>query len=989
MNKAKVEYFKSIPRYRVHLSFSVFVIVLLGLSICFIYSASFYSGDFTSELNNNMVLVFYLVPVFLIAGLYGYFISAIVFLIAFCFSLVYNMGAAYTMIIHMSAMACISLCSQFRFLETKRKTFLMCTIALGAITFNEILCFAVVSGLTEKDIDSNALLQFTLKEILILYGVGYFLHFYFKYASDLYKSPFPISFLYTKSYANDLQLNKKHKQTKISVKTNTMVILLLLILGLSVAYFMMVLFPDMKKIFIENPIKMQYGSDAHAQDLNDEFIKQLEAMEYVSDYAMIAFDLKLILLMVNVGVPLSGIAAFYTKATICSHIGTMSDFMDSYAATSDEDKILYGHSIDEIEVNTKDELQVLYEAIHATVYEIEAYIGRIDEKTRLEAELKVAKKASEAKSSFLSNMSHEIRTPINAILGMNEMILREADDNQIIEYATNVRSAGNSLLSLVNDILDFSKIEAGKMEILPVQYNLGSLINDLVNMVSSKAQEKNLKFEVNVEENIPAELIGDEVRLKQVITNLLTNSVKYTEEGTVYLNVSYEKIDEDNINLYFEVKDTGIGIKSEDIYKLYTPFERIEEVRNRTIEGTGLGMNIVKRILAMMNTRLEVESTYGVGSVFSFYVKQQVVAWNSIGDFKEMYREYIESKERYHESFKAPEAEILVVDDTEMNLTVIRSLLKRTEIKITTLNGGRETIDLITKKRFDVIFLDHRMPEMDGIETYEVMKVLPNNKNKDVPVIALTANAVSGAREEYMKHGFADYLAKPVNGIQLERMLLHYLPDDKIKEKSVSEGVEAYKSEFAKLIPEDSILNQLKEVDLMAGVANCGDVATYEQVVKDFYISIDSKASEMERFVEEEDIRNYTILVHALKSSARLIGAMELSKMAEELEILGNEANVPEILLKNPQLLEKYRGYKEYLKVIDVSDKGKEEMPSEEVQRAFNDIKELVEAYDFDTADSIMDLLDNYRMPDDIKEKYIKVKQLMVAVDRDGLLELL
>ena len=352
----------------------------------------------------------------------------------------------------------------------------------------------------------------------------------------------------------------------------------------------------------------------------------------------------------------------------------------------------------------------------------------------------------------------------------------------------------------------------------------------------------------------------------------------------------YEEYNDKNIILHFEVLDTGIGIKEEDLQRLYSPFERIDEIRNRTVEGTGLGMSIVKKLLAMMDTKLEVESKYGLGSIFSFGVKQQVVSREPIGDFKEKYREYLDSVEKYHESFQAPQAQILVVDDTQMNLTVIKSLLKQTKIQIITAESGKETLDLVTKQHFDVIFLDHRMPEMDGIETFEAMKVLPDNLNKDVPVIALTANAISGAREEYMEHGFTDYISKPVNGIQLEQMLLHYLPVEKILSVSINNGEDNYKPEFAKVVPSDSSFHKLKGVDLKVGINNCGDVETYENVVTDFYNSIDRNADAIEGYLRENDIRNFTVLVHALKSFMVNSIIKELSERG--FDIIQTEASV-------------------------------------------------------------------------------------------------
>ena len=963
--------------------------ILIVLSITFFYTVANHSGNYFANIDEDVVAGFYLLPALFIAGLYGYYVSSIVFTIAFGIALYFKMEDAYAMIIHMAAMACFSLCGQNFWFKSKLRTFLTCTITLIVITVNEFLCFVVLDELSYGNLTIADINLYTYKEIIAIYGTGLFLYIYCNHIPDKYKILFPITYEYTETYQNDHELRSKHRKTKISIKITTVIIVIEIIMGICVGLFMMVLFPDIKHFLVQRHERDMELPSA-VVEMDTDFEKQLEQIDFMIDGPMIAFDLKMVLLLLCMGVPMAAISNFFTKMYICTPIGLMSSFMEKYASASDDDKILYGHKVDDIQVNTNDEIQVMYNALNEMVYEMEAFIQRQEEKAQIEADLEIAKKSNEAKSNFLSNMSHEIRTPINAILGMNEMILRESNDAQVTEYAVNVKSAGNSLLSLVNDILDFSKIEAGKMEILPVQYNLGSLLNDLVNMVSAKAQEKGLDLEIEVDSNMPANLIGDEIRLKQVVTNILTNSVKYTEKGRVLLSVFYEEYNDNNIILHFEVSDTGIGIKEEDLQRLYSPFERIEEIRNRTIEGTGLGMSIVKKILAMMDTKLEVESKYGLGSIFSFGVKQQVVSWEPIGDFKEKYREYIDSVEQYHESFHAPEAQILVVDDTQMNLTVIKSFLKQTQIQITTAESGKETLDLVAKKHFDVIFLDHRMPEMDGIETFEAMKAMPDNLNRDVPVIALTANAIFGAREEYMKHGFTDYISKPVNGIQLEQMLLHYLPVEKISSVSIRNGEDNYKSEFSKIVPEDSKLNNLSGVDIKAGITNCGDVETYESVVTDFYNSIDRNADAIEGFLNEKDIRNFTVLVHALKSSARLIGALELSDMAAHLEDMGNQENCEEISKLTPALLEKYRMYKVHLAVMaDEEDDSLPEIPAEQLEGAFKDMKELIEAYDFDTADSIMLMLKDYSIPLDLKNKYNKVKELMTAVDRDGLLEIL
>lgn len=392
----------------------------------------------------------------------------------------------------------------------------------------------------------------------------------------------------------------------------------------------------------------------------------------------------------------------------------------------------------------------------------------------------VAEEASHAKSDFLASMSHEIRTPINAVLGMDELILREYDDPTLRQYALNIRNAGNTLLSIINDILDFSKIESGKMELVPVDYDISLLIYDLVSMIRPRAEKKGLTFVVKANENIPHTLHGDNIRLKQVVLNILTNAVKYTESGSVVLTFDYEKVGERSIMLRVSVKDTGIGIKADDLEKLFSPFERVDLVRNRSIEGTGLGMSIVKKLLAMMDTKLDVKSVYGKGSEFSFSVRQEVMSWVIMGDYEKDYIHTIQVQAGYHERFSAPTARILIVDDIEMNLTVAAGLLKKTEIMIDTALSAKNGLELTEKKEYDVIFIDDRMPGMGGVEMLKELRGRTDNPNSSKPCIALTANAIAGAKEIYIKEGFEDYLSKPIYAVELEKMLLRYLPGNKV-----------------------------------------------------------------------------------------------------------------------------------------------------------------------------------------------------------------
>jgi len=389
--------------------------------------------------------------------------------------------------------------------------------------------------------------------------------------------------------------------------------------------------------------------------------------------------------------------------------------------------------------------------------------------------------ASEAKSAFLSNMSHEIRTPINAMLGMNEMILREcSEDSPILPYAKNIEAAGHTLLALVNDILDFSKIEAGKMEIISAEYDLSSVIHDLVQMISYRAEGKGLEFSLEIDPETPKRLWGDDIRLKQIVTNLLTNAVKYTKEGSVVFSIDFEKKDDKHVLLNVAVKDTGSGIKKEDMDKLFSKFDRIGEEKNRHIEGTGLGLSITTRLLNMMGSKLEVGSIYGVGSRFYFTLEQEVMDWEPVGNMDEVLLTTATACHQYHEQFTAPEANVLVVDDTEMNLVVFTNLLKKTKVNIDTAISGDDALARTKNKKYDLIFLDHMMPHKNGIETLHELREQKNAVNKDTPVVCLTANAVSGAWELYKSEGFDDYLTKPIDFALLEQTVIKYLPPEKV-----------------------------------------------------------------------------------------------------------------------------------------------------------------------------------------------------------------
>ncbi len=404
------------------------------------------------------------------------------------------------------------------------------------------------------------------------------------------------------------------------------------------------------------------------------------------------------------------------------------------------------------------------------------------EQKRLSAEqTEEIRQLSNSKNAFFASMSHEIRTPINTIIGLNEMTLREDISDEIAENAMNIQSASKMLLSMINDILDLSKIETGKMEIIPVQYETGTMFSDLVNVTWIRAAEKKLEFKLNISENMPSMLYGDEVRIKQVVTNLLNNAVKYTQKGSITLTAESEKLDANTIRLKVSVTDTGMGIHRENLGDLFEAFKRVDEKKNRAIEGTGLGLAICKQLMDLMGGVITVDSIYTKGSTFTMSLEQKIVNETPVGEISRNIRHRLMNRQKYKQSFEAPEARVLVVDDNEMNLLVAQKLLRDTKVQVDTASSGVECLEKTRKKLYHVIFMDHLMPEMDGVQALQKLRRQEDGLCNHVPVVALTANAMSGAEQIYQDFGFSSYLAKPINGALFEAMLLKFLPQDLIE----------------------------------------------------------------------------------------------------------------------------------------------------------------------------------------------------------------
>ena len=549
---------------------------------------------------------------------------------------------------------------------------------------------------------------------------------------------------------------------------------------------------------------------------------------------------------------------------------------------------------------------------------ITVYLFITAEKAKESDELREAKaeaeNANKAKSRFLANMSHEIRTPIHGIMGMNEMVLREAQDEKIRGYAKNIKNASENLLEIINGILDFSKIEVGRIEMEETAYSLRGLLDDVVNMIAPIARKKDLDFQVKVDENLPSELYGDVGKIRQIIVNLLNNAVKYTKTGKVVLTIRGALVG-DNLNLKAKIEDTGIGIKKENIEKLFVDFERIDMDKNWAIEGTGLGLPIVNKLVQCMNGKVKVTSVYGEGSVFTVTIPQKIIDRRCIGDFR-VDKEDSEN-DIYSTAFVAPDAKILVVDDHEMNLVILESLLKESHVQVTTCSSGKECVELMIHNTYDVVFLDHMMPEMNGLETLEV--IIKKNLKRESKIVALTANAIVGVREMYLSKGFDDYLSKPIDIEKLEKLLLRFIPEKKIKmiEDPISPEAEIEQTKNL----ED---NRWQYIDKTIGMKySSNNKNMYKSLVQVYCDFADNKLEQLTDTFECKKWKDYVTCVHSVKSTALNIGAEKLSILAANIEkkglqyLEGDDKQLEYLIKKHEDLIQLYHAtHEEAIEVI-------------------------------------------------------------------------
>ncbi len=588
----------------------------------------------------------------------------------------------------------------------------------------------------------------------------------------------------------------------------------------------------------------------------------------------------------------------------------------------------------------------------------------------------MADKASAAKSNFLSSMSHEIRTPMNAIAGFSELILSEKNiSEKTKKYAGNIRSSANNLLGIINQILDFSKIESGKFEIIEDDYAMSSLLNDITSVIGVQVSEKPIKFIVNIGEHIPEGLRGDVLRIRQIFINILNNSVKYTDRGEIELTVEWKSKSEDSGELHASIRDTGIGIKEEDMPKLFESFMQIDTRRNRGITGTGLGLAVCKNLLNLMDGNIDVVSKYGEGTTFSFSIPQKVV---DSTECTYVYGEAVTSHDIFNLSFVCPDARILVVDDNRVNLEVAKGLISQYGAYVDLASGGGESIArLEDEEAYDLVFMDHMMPGMDGIET--TVKIREMGETKDparrakftIPIIALTANAIKGMETEFLNAGMNDYLTKPIELKRLEEILKKWIPDEKKKTdpeviKSVTDrvnGDEGLSSRSGELVvPEWA--EGLENIDVKAGLSNAlGDQEMYKTLLSSFISS--NRPETFEKQLEEDDLKSYQISVHALKSSARYIGASELSDMAKMHEDLARDGERQEITEKKPELdrlLDEV--LKEAERALEAAEKAAEEenaaletgdaISPEEAEEKLNSINTMLQEMNADEAEEAL-----------------------------------
>lgn len=595
--------------------------------------------------------------------------------------------------------------------------------------------------------------------------------------------------------------------------------------------------------------------------------------------------------------------------------------------------------------------------------------------------------ANRAKTNFVSNMSHEIRTPMNSIVGITEILLRSRHSPKEQEYLLNIQSSGRVLLTIINDVLDCSKMEAGKMQLFDEPYDTCSLFHDLRISMENRIGHSGLELIYDIDQDIPCKLKGDMGRIRQVIINLVNNAIKYTEKGSVRFSVHVRQKNTDKVMLYYEVADTGIGIRKEDQKILFDAFQRVEMDRNRYVEGTGLGLTISQNLVNMMGGVIEVESEYGKGSRFFFTIEQTIIDPTPVSAVN-----YNGQKDNVTEKeaeclFIAPEAHILLVDDNELNLVVAKELLKPLRMQIDTAENGLQAVKMVRGSQYDLVLMDHMMPVMDGIEAAKAIRALPEDKYQKLPIIALTANAMVDARKEFLNAGMNGFVAKPIDFARICNQLKLWLPKDLVRDVP--------KEEAKKLLADDLSDREIQPEDpqmgfsFEEGVKHCGSKAALMKTIRIFYRTIDSKANKIEQCLKEGLISDYVIEIHALKSSALLIGAVPLSEAAKELEDYGKQGKTEVLEEKTPDVLTLYRDLKNILRpYAEKEEDAKKEFSDGEWITALQQIHQCIEQFDLDGVDQIMEQLEEYQIPECIRESMDQLRVYVADVSMEEIMEL-
>lgn len=714
-------------------------------------------------------------------------------------------------------------------------------------------------------------------------------------------------------------------------------------------------------------------------------------------------------------------------------------------------------------------------------------------------------RAAKMQGDFLANMSHEIRTPMNAVIGFAEMALREEMSESARDYITQIKSSGNSLLTIINDILDYSKIESGKMELVPVEYEPLQLIEDVADIIMTRLIDKDVELLIDVNPDIPTKLFGDTIRIRQILINICNNATKFTEKGYVRLCANYDWVDEENITIRFAVEDTGIGIKPNDLDKIFNSFQQVDSRRNRNVEGTGLGLSICRSLLNMMDGELHVESEYGKGSTFSFTINQPVVdktpsikvdkadkimlggAFHNVDverDFvndarklgiaatifenhsdreknlvdwldsvpedyerylfldytyfdPEMYQKMtgeirvspvivvdtfadVRELDKFPElkyirkpisvlnlgnllnnkvithteysanssgdiyDFTAEEVKVLVVDDNIVNLTVAQGLLEPIKADVDLASSGKQAIEMAGKKQYDIIFMDHMMPELDGVDTTRIMRRTMPQYEK-TPIIALSANAVGEARELFKTEGMDDFVAKPIEVRVLVDIFRRYAPPEKIHKNNKVMDSTSGSSDNGALV--------IADLDTEKAIEMLGTKSLYMNILKSYYDAIPTKSEAIRQYYQDKNWPQYAIEVHALKSASRQIGAMELGELAYKLELAGKSEDVPVILEHTDELLDKYVSYSEKLAYLftknSTDDADKPEATIDKLKSLFGRMRVAVDDLDMDEMETVVEEMDKFKYNDLWKSKFIALKEAVTSMDVDECINIL